>query len=107
MYSGVSSPGYAQFYTQVFNLAVANLCIPRTDRLSEDDPDALHTPLQADPKMPVPLTTLSQTLITVFKEAFRHRCRNRKKERTALQSLDATGILLENGSLVKAGLKQV
>jgi hypothetical protein len=46
-------PGYEQFYSQTFDLAVANL------RLRHLDPDT-----------PEPLTSLSQALIIVFKESF-------------------------------------
>jgi hypothetical protein len=51
-------PGYEQFYVQTFDLAVAHLRLPRTS----------HPP--EDPNTPLPLTTLSQALITVFKESF-------------------------------------
>ncbi|MFL5627124.1 MAG: hypothetical protein ACJ788_16210, partial [Ktedonobacteraceae bacterium] len=51
-------PGYEQFYRQVFDLAVAHLRLPRTSNLLEDQ------------NVPLPLTSLSQALIAVFKEAF-------------------------------------
>jgi uncharacterized protein YjbI with pentapeptide repeats len=85
-------PGYEQFYTQTFDLAVANLRLPRT----ADPPK--------DPDASLPLTTLSQALIVVFKEAF-PLARN-QKERSP-QSLDATGIQLDNAFLAQADLKQV
>jgi hypothetical protein len=52
-------PGYEQFYIQTFDLAVAHLRLPRGSY-----------PLDGDPEKPLPLTTLSQALIVVFKEAF-------------------------------------
>src|SRR5436853_4613209 len=52
-------PGYEQFYTQTFDLAVAHLRLPRTSL----------QPLGAE-NTSQKLTTLSQDLIVVFKEAF-------------------------------------
>jgi uncharacterized protein YjbI with pentapeptide repeats len=103
-------PGYEQFYAQTFDLAVANLRLPRTAHLPEENPDALHTPPQADPNTPAPLTTLSQALITVFKESFPLAHDNSRSSNTgeeALQSLDATGIQLDHAYLRKADLKHV
>jgi uncharacterized protein YjbI with pentapeptide repeats len=85
-------PGYEQFYTQTFDLAVANLCLPRTP----------HPP--EDPNTPLPLTTLSHALIVVFKEAYPLA---RSQNQGGSQSLDATGIQLDNAYLRGAGLKQV
>ena len=89
-------PGYEQFYTQTFDLAVANLRLPRTS-----------TP-PTDPTTPLPLTTLSQALIVVFKEAF-PLARNQKQTGTQGldASLDASGIQLDNAYLSGAGLKHV
>src|SRR5205085_2344056 len=56
-------PGYEQFYHQVFDLAAANLRLPRIP-LSSDDPTQ---PYSASPE---PLTPLSQVLIIVFRESF-------------------------------------
>ena len=72
-------PGYEQFYTQTFDLAVANLRLPRTP----------HPP--EDPNTPLPLTTLSQALIVVFREAFPL---VRSQDKRSPESLDATGIQL-------------
>jgi uncharacterized protein YjbI with pentapeptide repeats len=85
-------PGYEQFYTQTFDLAVANLRLPR-----ESNPPK-------DPKTPLPLTTLSQALIVVFKEAF-PLARNQNSK--GPQALDATGIQLDNAYLRWADLEQV
>ena len=84
-------PGYEQFYTQTFDLAVANLRLPRSSHPSED------------PTTPLPLTTLSQALIVVFKEAFPL---TRNQEKRSPQSLDATGIQLDNAYLGEADLEQ-
>src|SRR6266516_1170147 len=85
-------PGYEQFYTQTFDLAVANLRLPRTP----------HPP--EDPNTPLPLTTLSQALIVVFREAFPL---VRSQDKRSPESLDATGIQLDNAYLREADLKQV
>jgi uncharacterized protein YjbI with pentapeptide repeats len=78
--------GYEQFYMQTFDLAVANL---RRRGIS---------------KAALPLTTLDQALIIVFKEAF-PLARDQEKKEPA--SLDATGIQLGNAYLVGANLKQI
>ncbi len=83
-------PDYEKFHIQTFDLAVANLRLPRT--LLPEDP---HTPL--------PLTTLSQALIVVFKEAF-PLARNQNKGTP--QSLDATAIQLDNAYLSDVDLVQ-
>ncbi len=85
-------PGYEQFHTQTFDLAVANLRLPRTPHRPED------------PNTPVPLSTLSQALIVVFKEAFPLA---RSQNQRGPESLDATGIQLDNAYLRGADLKQV
>src|SRR6266487_2060651 len=85
-------PGYEQFYSQTFDLAVANLRLPQTP----------HPP--EDPNTPLPLTTLSQALIVVFKEAFPLA---RSQDKRSPESLDATGIQLDNAYLRGADLKQV
>jgi hypothetical protein len=77
-------PGYERFYTQTFDLAVANLRLPRTP----------HPP--EDPNTPLPLTTLSQALIVVFREAFPL---TRSQDKRSPESLDATGIQLDNAYL--------
>ncbi len=83
--------GYEQFFTQAFDLAVAHLRLPRTS----DSPQNSNVPL--------PLTTLSQALIVVFKEAF---SRARDQEKRDPPFLDARGIQLDNAYLRKADLKQ-
>ncbi len=84
--------GYEQFYRQVFDLVVAHLRLPRTSKLLEDE------------NIPVPLTSLSQALVVVFKEAFPLA---RSQNTRSSQSLDATGIQLDNAYLREADLKQV
>ncbi len=85
-------PGYEQFYTQTFDLAVANLRLPRTSSQAED------------PEAPLPLTTLSQALIVVFKKA----CPlARSQNQDGPQSLDATGVQLDSAYLLGSNLKQV
>lgn len=78
-------PGYEQFYSQTFDLAVANL------RLRHLDPDT-----------PEPLTSLSQALILVFKESF-------PLAREALkqfpQFLDASCTQLDNAHLADADMQ--
>jgi hypothetical protein len=61
-------PDYEKFYIQTFDLAVANLRLPRTSKQPEE-PDGLSHPPE-DPDAPLSPTTLSQALIMVFKEAF-------------------------------------
>jgi uncharacterized protein YjbI with pentapeptide repeats len=93
---------YERYYTQIFDLAVAYLRLPRTPP-SLEDPDGIpHSP--EDLNAPLPLTTLRQALIVVFKEA----CPlARSQNKGSPQSLYATGIQLDNASLWKADLKQV
>jgi len=83
--------GHEEFYVQTFDLAVAHLRLPRTSKLPED------------PSAPLPLTTLSQALIVIFKEAFPLA---RSQIQGSLQALDATGIFLDNAYLTRADLKQ-
>jgi uncharacterized protein YjbI with pentapeptide repeats len=85
-------PDYEQFYAQTFDLAVANLRLPRIT----------HPP--EDPNAPLPLTTLSQALIVVFREAFPL---VRSQNKGSPESLDATNIQLDNAYLKGADLKQV
>src|SRR6266516_4171211 len=93
-------PGYEQFYFQAFDLAVANLRLPRTSQPSED------------PITPLPSTSLRQALIIIFKGAFplvrdmeernSHSLDIRERE-----ELDATNIQLDNSYLAGADLKRV
>jgi Pentapeptide repeats (8 copies) len=91
--------GYEQFYTQTFDLAVANL---RRRGISKTMQHQLWEPPQ-NLDIALPLTTLNQALIVVFKEAF-PLSRDREKKEPA--SFDATGIQLDNAYLVSADLKQ-
>jgi uncharacterized protein YjbI with pentapeptide repeats len=85
-------PGYEQFYTQTFDLAVAHL------RLRHRNPDTAE-----------PLDTLSQALITVFKEAFPLARDQLKKETIPFcpQSLVGRYIQLDSAYLSGADLKHV
>jgi uncharacterized protein YjbI with pentapeptide repeats len=121
-------PGYEQFYTQAFDLAVANLRLPKTDHASENPNGTSHSLEEANILTP---PTLNQALTVVFKEAFplaREWIRKQQKsELTSLhkinvsigskpassvekwlghQSLDATGIQLDNAFLARADLKE-
>jgi len=84
-------PGYEQFYTQTFDLAVAHLRLPRAPQPPED----VDTPL--------PLSTLRQALIMVFKEAFPLA---RNLYPSGHQPLVARGIRLDSAYLEEADLKQ-
>ncbi len=86
-------PGYEQFYTQTFDLAVANLRLPRTPHPPEDPTGGPDIFLTTRP----PLTTLSQALVVVFKEAFPLA---RSQNKGDPQSLDATGIQLYASKLI-------
>ncbi len=99
-------PGYEQFYAQTFDLAVANLRLPRTPHASEDPDGVPYQP--KDHESPLPLTTLSQALIVVFKEAF-PLVRNTliREKKGDMQSLDAANIQLDNAFLPGADLKSV
>ncbi len=56
---------YERYYTQVFDLAVAYLRLPRTPNPSEDPDGIPQSPV--DPNTPLPLTTLKKTTnIRVF-----------------------------------------
>jgi uncharacterized protein YjbI with pentapeptide repeats len=96
-------PGYEQFYTQTFDLAVAHLRLPRTPHPSEDPDGIPHSP--EDPNTPLPLTTLRQVLIVVFKEVF-PLARSQNDKRSP-QSLDASGVWQDNAYLRNTDLKRI
>jgi uncharacterized protein YjbI with pentapeptide repeats len=117
-------PGYERFYTQIFQLVTANLRLPRSS-----------LPLKVS-SSPLPLTALSQALIVAFMEAFPIAREQEKKNiganfmprtQTAysdeyevnlilpasvtiaskeIHALSAVGIVLDNGFLWYADLKQ-
>jgi len=93
-------PGYEQFYTQVFDLAVANL---RRRGGSKVVQHQLWNAPQS-PDTALPLTTLDQALTVVFKEAF-PLARDWEKREPAF--LDATSIQLDNAYLVGTDLKHI
>ena len=89
-------PDYKDFYTQTFDLAVANLRLRNVDSNKPEPPD-----------------TLNQALITVFKESFplaRDRLEEENLEEEnpqfSSQSLDARGIHLDMAFISKADMKQ-
>jgi uncharacterized protein YjbI with pentapeptide repeats len=78
-------PGYEQFYTQTFDLVVANLRLPRD-------------------------SILNQALIQIFLEGFprvRDELKRRKENQFYVQSLNASNIQIDKAFLWKADLKQV
>src|SRR5436309_2398336 len=89
-------PGYKQFYTQVFDLAIAHLRPSSTSHSSEEGSDT-----------PLPLTTLRQALIDVFKEVFPlARDSNSSSKEETVQSLDASHVQLDHAYLSGADLKR-
>ena len=112
-------PGYEQFYAQTFDLAVANLRLPRTPDASEDPDGVPYQP--KDQESPLPLTTLSQALITVFKQSFHLARKEIEKQKplgldedekdrwyeSHIRLLDASRIHLDNAFLRYADLKYV
>ncbi len=92
---------YGRYYTQIFDLAVAYLRLPRTTHSSGDSDKPFSLLEQSD--IPQPLTPLSRVLIVVFQEAF-PLARSQNKGRP--QSLDASSVLLDNAFLNGVDLKQ-
>lgn len=89
-------PGYEEFYSQAFDLAVVHL------RLRKADPSV---PAQLDSDTPVPLDSFSQALITVFRESFPlARDSLKRKPQFDIQHLDASRIRLDNANLFYADL---
>lgn len=80
--------GYEKFYSQAFLLAVAHLRLRK-----------------AEPNTPEPLDALSQALIIVLKESF-SKARDNMPVFTP-ESLDATGVHLDNAYLSKTDLKKI
>jgi len=93
-------PGYEKFYQQTFDLAVTHL------RLRSVDP---NTPAPLDLSDYVPLDSLSQALITVFKESFPLARNELEKSQfdIEIRSLDASHIRLDDAYLRGADLKYV
>ena len=85
-------PDYKQFHAQIFDLAVANLRIPRPANL----------PL--DPDTPLPYTSLNQALSVLFIEAFQLVQSQSKRNP---QLLNAKGVRIDNAYLMEANLRQV
>ncbi|GHP00476.1 hypothetical protein KSF_105230 [Reticulibacter mediterranei] len=111
--------GNQQFYFQIFDLAVVNLRLQRTaqtlkDPVPEEHPeDDLFFDEEPEddfacyPDPPARLTTLSQALIVVFKEAFPCAREVLKERRGAFrpQFLDASYIQFDNAYLAEADLQ--
>jgi uncharacterized protein YjbI with pentapeptide repeats len=112
--------GYEQFYRQAFDLAVAHLRLRKVDASTSELPDSL-APVLIDLKgtgrqerQPTPYTTsflldsLSQALITVFKESFPLARKESKKVNASFdpQLLDATNVQLDHAHLVGSDLVQ-
>ncbi len=109
---------YGRYYTQIFDLAVAYLRLPRTP-IQQEDPDGIPRSPE-DPNAPLPLTTLRQALIVVFKEAFPLARPSVKRSprpprvfgappqlaTTGIQSLDASGVQLDSAYLAMVDLKE-
>lgn len=89
----LQQPGYERFHQQIFNLAVTNLRLRHVDRST-----------------PEPLDSLSQALITVFKESFplaRKALMDQEKSQFDHQDLDASHIQLDNAFLIQSDLEHV
>lgn len=85
-------PGYEQFYSQAFDLAVAHLRLRKTS-----------------PNAPEPLDSLSQALITVLKESF-PRARDYLTNNSSHfdpEILDATRVQLDNAYLSRTDLSGI
>jgi pentapeptide repeat protein len=102
-------PGYEQFYWQAFDLTVAHL------RLRPADP---NTSASLDPSEYVPVDSLSQALVTAFKESFplaRNALKkygdpalvDQKQSALDAQMLDASRIRLDHAFLARSDLKGV
>ena len=89
-------PDYEQFHTQIFDLVVANLRLPRT----------AHQPIE--PTLPQPMTPFSQALVMLFKESFPLVREKLQKEHPQFnpESLDASLTQLDGAYLSGADLKQ-
>jgi len=114
-------PGYERFYRQAFDLAVAHLRLRKAEASAYEPPGSLAQVLiipkrsllqEQQPPPPtasIPLDSLSQALITVFKESFPRARREELKKVNAQfdpQLLDATGVRLDHAYLVGADLEQ-
>ncbi len=99
-------PGYERFYSQTFDLAVAQLRLRGTAFAIPSKP--LTQEEQGDLSTSLPLDSLSQALITAFKESFPRARNELKKTKTQFdpQTLDATGIKLDGAFLANADLEQ-
>jgi uncharacterized protein YjbI with pentapeptide repeats len=112
-------PGYERFYRQTFDLAVAHLRLRKAEP-SAPEPSSSPAPVlivpkgslrqeqQPPPTASIPLNSLSQALITMFKVSF-PLARNELKKNNAQfdpQQLDASNVRLDNAYLVAADLAE-
>lgn len=82
-------PGYEQFYSQVFYLAISLLRLRKYD-----------------PKIPEPVDAMSQALITVLRQSF-YLARGDDLSKFESEDLDATGVQLDNAYLSKTDLRKI
>jgi hypothetical protein len=82
-------PGYEQFYSQIFYLAVSLLRLRKFDS-----------------QVPEPVDAMSQALITVFKQSF-PLARGEDFSKFEPEKLDATGAQLDNAYLSKTDLRKI
>jgi len=88
---------YGRYYAQIFDLAVAYLRLSSTSRPIEN------------PSLPLPLTSLRQALIIVFKEVFPLARNSLGQIQSAIEgrSLDASGIRLDGAFLAWSDLSHI
>ena len=104
-------PGYEQFYRQAFDLAVAHLRLRKAEASAPEPPSSSDQVLTLSTTA-IPLDSLSQALITVFKEAFPLARNELKKElkKTNVQFdpllLAATDVQLDYAYLARTNLTQ-
>ena len=113
-------PGYERFYRQAFDLAVAHLRLRKAEASAPEPPSSPdHAliipkgPLRQEQQPPPPpasisLDSLSQALITVFKESFPLARSELKKTNAPFDPrlLDATNVRLDHAYLADADLVQ-
>jgi hypothetical protein len=112
-------PGYERFYRQAFDLAVAHLRLRKAEASAPEPASSpahvliipegsMQQEQQPPPSASIPLDSLSQALITVFKESFPLTRDELKKKNAQFdpQLLDAANVRLDNAYLVNANLAE-